>query len=105
MRAAVAEPKVGIYVAGAPPLSVTAHIDLPVLPDRDELRGFGARILGVCGSKDEFCHPNDLSLFVSSLSDQGHTEVVEGADHLFSDRIQRIAMAETVASFVDGALP
>jgi uncharacterized protein len=103
LRAAVADPRVETYVAGGPPVSVPAKIELPVVPDPTALAGFTARVLGICGTEDEFCHPNDLAQFIASISPTGRTHIAEGADHLFTDHRLRKAMGETVADFVAGA--
>lgn len=100
LRAAVADPRVDIYVAGAPPVSVPAKIELPVMPSPEALARFRARVLGVCGTDDGFCHPNDLAQFIATISPSGRTDITEGADHLFTDRHQRAAMGDAVADFV-----
>lgn len=96
LQVAVADPRVGVYVAGAPPVSVRARIDLPLMPGA----GFAGRALGVCGTEDEYCHPNDLAMFIAEVSPAGETRIFDGADHLFSTH--RREMADAVASFVAG---
>jgi alpha/beta superfamily hydrolase len=100
LAAAVADTRVRTFVAVAPPVSVPPRMDLPPLPPPERLDGWGARVLAICGTADEFCRPEDLREWVKKVSPTGEAQVFPGQDHFFSSA--REELAEAVASFVEG---
>jgi alpha/beta superfamily hydrolase len=100
LAAAVADARVRSYVGIAPPISVAPHMDLSPLPSPERLEGWDARVLGLCGTADDFCRPEDLRGWVKAVSPNGQSRVFPGADHFFSSA--REELADEVAAFIAG---
>jgi alpha/beta superfamily hydrolase len=100
LAAAVADERVRRYVAVSPPVSTAPRMDLTPLPPAERLEGWGARVLAICGSQDEFCRPEDLREWVKKVSPDGEVRVFPGADHFFSNA--REELADAVAAFIAG---
>jgi hypothetical protein len=98
LAAAVADPRVLIYVAVAPPVSTAPRMELTPLPPPERLENWGARVLALCGTHDEFCQPDDLQAWMKQVSPRGEVRVFPGADHFFSNARDELAAA--VAEFI-----
>jgi hypothetical protein len=57
-------------------------------------------VLGVCGTKDSFCKPEDLRRWVTGILENAEVRVLEGEDHYFTGARDRLA--EVVADFIAG---
>jgi hypothetical protein len=95
-RAAPKDARVEAYVAVAPPVSAPSLDYVEPLPER--LEGWRARVLGVCGTADQYCTPEDMRAWLKSLSPDAEARVVDGADHFFTNH--RDELVEIVVSFV-----
>jgi uncharacterized protein len=91
---------VGTYAGVAPPVrrALTGTLPLPQIADLD---GWSARSLFVCGTEDPFCRPADVDELARQLPSPVRAEVVEGADHFFSQHVDRLC--SIVAGFVTEA--
>jgi alpha/beta superfamily hydrolase len=100
MAAAVADPRVEAFVAVAPPISMEPHMELPPMPAPERLQGWRARVLGVCGTNDQFCKPDDLKRWAAGVSATAEVRIFEGEDHYFSGAGEELATV--VADFIAG---
>lgn len=88
---------VGSYVGVAPPVrrAMTGQLGLPEIADLDH---WSARSLIVCGTEDPFCRPAEASELVHHLPPPARVEVIDGADHFFSEHSEQLC--SIVARFV-----
>jgi alpha/beta superfamily hydrolase len=100
LNAVARDGRVETYAGVAPPVrrALTGRMTLPQIADLD---GWGARSLIVCGTQDPFCRPDDVDELARQLPPPVRVEVVAGADHFFSDHVERLC--SIVAGFVAGA--
>ena len=98
LHAAVADERVESYVAVAPPISTGPRMDLPTNPTPERLAGWRARVLAICGTRDQFCKPKDLERWARNLSPTAQVKIFEGADHYFYGVIDQLG--EAVAEFI-----
>jgi alpha/beta superfamily hydrolase len=73
-------------------------MDLPPAPPPERLAAWRARLLGVCGTKDQFCKPDDLGRWIHEVSATAEVRIIEGADHYFYEHLEQLA--KTVAEFI-----
>jgi len=100
LRAAVRDPRIdGLALIGFP-LSESS-LDLPPLPDDDELSAFRRPILLLAGDADQYCPVPELEWLARRLPD-ATVEIVAGADHYFGKRER--AAADIVAGFAERLL-
>ena len=100
LRAAVRDPRIdGLALIGFP-LSESS-LDLPPLPDDDELSAFRRPILLLAGDADPFCPVPELEWLARRLPD-ATVKIVAGADHYFAKRER--AAADIVAGFAERLL-
>ena len=97
LNAVARDGDVAAYVGVAPPVrrALTGKLTLPEIADLD---GWTARSLIVCGTEDPFCRPTEASELVQQLPPPARVEVVDGADHFFSEQVERLCLI--VAGFV-----
>jgi uncharacterized protein len=98
LSAAAADARVESYVAVAPPVSTGPRMDLPELPPPERLAAWRARVLAVCGDRDQFCDPKDLERWAHDVSTSAVVRVIEGTDHYFAGALDELAA--TVAEFI-----
>jgi alpha/beta superfamily hydrolase len=101
LHAAVADARVESYVAVAPPVSTGPRMDLPTLPTPERLAEWRARVLAICGTKDDFCKPKDLERWAHDVSANAEVKILEGADHYFYGHLDELG--ESVATFISGS--
>ncbi len=100
LRAAVRDQRIdGLALIGFP-LSESS-LDLPSLPDDDELAAFRRPILLLAGDADQYCPVPELERLASKLPN-ATLEVVAGADHYFGKREREAA--GIVAGFAERLL-
>ena len=97
LNAVAKDGNVESYVGVAPPVRVamTGQLALPEVADLDH---WSARSLVVCGTEDPFCRPVEATELVHHLPPPARVEVVDGADHFFSDHSEQLCAL--VAGFV-----
>jgi len=100
LNAVARDGAVGVYAGVAPPVrrALTGKLALPQIADLDR---WSARSLIVCGTEDPFCRAADAEELARQLPPPIRVEVVDGADHFFSDHVERLC--SIVAGFVTGA--
>lgn len=100
LNAVARDGNVDSYVGVAPPLrrAMTGQLALPEVADLDHL---SARSLIVCGTEDPFCRPAEASELARQLPSPARVEVVDGADHFFSEHSEKLC--SIVARFVTEA--
>jgi hypothetical protein len=88
---------VASFAGVAPPVRAAfkGTFELPPMAAFDEWK---ARALFVCGTRDPFCSPGDLSSLAAQIP-SAEARVVDGADHFFSEQIDELCA--TVVGFVD----
>jgi alpha/beta superfamily hydrolase len=82
----------------APPVSTGPRMDLPANPPPERLAAWRARLLAICGTKDQFCKLDDLQRWAHEVSPEAEVRIIEGADHYFYEHLDQ--MATTVAEFI-----
>jgi uncharacterized protein len=102
LNAVALDGKVASYAGVAPPArrALTEKFVLPQIADLDR---WSARSLIVCGTKDPFCRPAEADELARQLPPPVRVEVVEGADHFFSEQVDRLC--SIVAGFVTQSEP
>jgi len=100
LHAACADSRVESYVAVAPPVSTGPRMDLPTNPTPERLAVWRARVLAICGTRDDFCKPKDLEKWARHVSPKASVKILEGADHYFYGSLDELG--EAVASFIAG---
>ena len=98
LHGACGDERVESCVLVAPPVSTGPRMDLPVVPPPERLEAWRARLLAVCGTKDQFCKPADLVEFAHEVSPAAEVRIIEEADHYFYEHLDELA--ETVATFI-----
>ena len=88
------------YVAIAPPVSVKARMELPVLPIPERAQAWRGSLLAVCGTTDGFCTPAGLRRWAEQIPGSS-VRIFEGEDHFFTSG--RDELADVVASFLSEA--
>ena len=100
LRSAVRDPRIdGLALIGFP-LSESS-LDLPPLPDDDELSAFRRPVLLLAGDADQYCPVPELEWLARRLPD-ATVEIVAGADHYFGKREREAA--DIVAGFAERLL-
>jgi alpha/beta superfamily hydrolase len=102
LHAAVADARVESYVAVAPPVSTGPRMDLPTLPTPERLAAWRARVLAICGMRDQFCKPKDLERWAREVAPNAEVKILDDADHYFYGVLDELG--ETVAKFIAGAV-
>jgi len=94
LNAVALDGRVSIYVGIAPPArrALTGTFALPEIADLDR---WSARSLIVCGTEDPFCRPRDAEDLARQLPPPERVEVVEGANHFFSEHLDRLGTIVT----------
>jgi hypothetical protein len=89
LNATARDPGVATYVGIAPPArrALTGKLALPQIADLD---AWSARSLIVCGTEDPFCRPKEATELAGQLPPPSDVEVVEGADHFFTDHVETL---------------
>lgn len=100
LHASMVDGGVQSYVAIAPPVSITPHMTLPLLPPMERLETWRGRMLAVCGTTDGFCTPAGLRRWASKIPGAEVT-IFDGEDHFFTSG--RDELASTVAAFIGDA--
>jgi alpha/beta superfamily hydrolase len=100
LNAVARDPGVAAYAGIAPPVrrALTGKLALPQIADLD---GWTARSLIVCGTEDPFCRPAEASELARQLPPPAGVEVVDGADHFFTERVE--TLCGIVVRFVAGS--
>lgn len=69
----------------APPISVSAPQRLPDPPAPEKVRDWDARVLAVCGTRDEYSRPQDAKSWGRQIfGERFEVKTIDGADHAFS---------------------
>jgi alpha/beta superfamily hydrolase len=76
-------------------------MDLPTNPPPERLAAWRARVLAICGTKDDFCKPKDLERWARDVSANAKVKILEGADHYFYGFLDELG--EAVATFISGS--
>jgi len=100
LRAAVRDPRIDALALIGFPLSESS-LDLPPLPDQDELAALRRPVLLLAGDADPYCPVPELEWLARRLPD-ATMEVVAGADHYFGKREREAA--SIVAGFAERLL-
>src|SRR5947208_14353865 len=98
LHAACADTRVETYVAVAPPISTGPRMDLPTNPTPERLAAWRARVLAICGTRDQFCKPQDLEKWAHEVSPAAELKTFDGADHYFYGVLDELG--EAVAEFI-----
>jgi alpha/beta superfamily hydrolase len=102
LHAACADARVESYVAVAPPISTGPRMDLPTNPTPERLAAWRARVLAICGTRDQFCKPKDLKRWAREVSPTAEVKIFDDADHYFYDVLDELG--RMVASFIAGVV-
>jgi uncharacterized protein len=96
VNAVALDGRVSIYVGIAPPArrALKGKFALPEIVDLDR---WNARSLIVCGTEDPFCRPPDAEELARQLPPPVRVEVVDGADHFFSEHVDRLCTIVTTS--------
>ena len=94
LNAVALDGRASIYVGIAPPArrALKGKFDLPEIADLDR---WTARSLIVCGTQDPFCRPRDAQQLAQLVPPPVRVEVVDGADHFFSEHLDRLCTIVT----------
>jgi len=98
LHAACSDTRVESYVAVAPPVSTGPRMDLPTNPTPERLATWRARVLAICGSRDQFVTPEDLAKWARAISPTAEVKILDDADHYFYGVLDELG--EAVAEFI-----